>query len=97
MRRASRLSGWRPYIAMLIAVLTLGGCASTPQSAAPVSPLPVRWSVNALQFDRLSEIDAEMSKPFEDPVPVRRGKDEAIVPHCSTCLELLARHSEPPL
>jgi hypothetical protein len=48
-------------------------------------------------LDRLSEIDAEMSKPFEDPVPVRRGKDEAIVTNCSTCLELLARHYEPPL
>lgn len=85
--------------------MLLACTSKTPQQRESVAPEPnrvqpshpVRWSAMALGLNQLSQIDTELSKPFEDAVPVSRGPDHAVVTDCASCLELLSQRYEPSL
>ena len=86
--------------------LVLLACTSkTPEQRGSVAAVarpaqlshPVRWSAKAIGLDQFSQIDTELSKAFEDAVPVRRGSNQAVVTDCASCLEFLAQGYEPSL
>ncbi len=85
------------WFVIAVGTLLLPACGSKPGAGSASRTHPVRWSAKALEVSRLSEIEAGLTKPFEDPVPVRRGKETGVVTNCSTCVELLAQGYEPPL
>jgi hypothetical protein len=75
-------------LAACLVVTALAACR--PQSA-----IPVRWSAPLLELPADADLAAEFNRPFEEPVPVRRGGETAQATGCASAIELVGAGYEP--